>query len=159
MVLLILPLQSQEVVWRGHGMNRQAMFVGFSAFGFTPAPNPMAQRYPADDEACLCSASAAVSGKAELSGKEISLLEKLLQWPAASLFPALDISRLIILDEKMANLLASRAGPLELSPLGAYSTATSLCTMRSDIHTICPASALLKCSSAFISRQTQDIWK
>lgn len=65
-----------------------------------------------------CSAGAAASGKANIGSDEVALLEKLLRWPAASLFPALDVARLVCLDQQAAGLLASRAGPLELSPLG-----------------------------------------
>lgn len=65
-----------------------------------------------------CSAGAASSGKANIGSNEVALLEKLLRWPAASLFPALDITRLLVLDEQAASILASRAAPLELSPLG-----------------------------------------
>lgn len=65
-----------------------------------------------------CSANSSASGLADVANDQVDLLEKLLQWPAHSLFPALDILRLIVLDEQTALLLASRAGPLELSPLG-----------------------------------------
>lgn len=67
---------------------------------------------------CACSTGAAISGKANVGPDEWDLLERLLRWPAASLFPALDIARLLVLDDKTATRLAAKAGPLELSPLG-----------------------------------------
>lgn len=66
----------------------------------------------------VCSANAAASGHSSPSGEEVALLEKLLRWPAASLFPALDVTRLLLLHEPTAAHLAGRAGPLELSPIG-----------------------------------------
>lgn len=50
---------------------------------------------------------------------ELAVLAKLLQWPAAKLFPALDITRLAVLHAAASSYLSATAGPLELSPLGA----------------------------------------
>ncbi|KAK9809770.1 hypothetical protein WJX73_004494 [Symbiochloris irregularis] len=54
---------------------------------------------------------------------ELALLGKLLRWPAAHLFPALDITRLAILQPPVDAHLAASAGPLELSPLGSLGAA------------------------------------
>ena len=50
---------------------------------------------------------------------DVALVGKLLRWPAAQLFPALDIARLAVLHSSIAGPLAATAGPLELSPLGS----------------------------------------
>ena len=51
---------------------------------------------------------------------ELDVLGKLLQWPAARLFPALDIARLAMLHAHVDAHLAASAGPVELSPMGAF---------------------------------------
>ena len=70
-----------------------------------------------------CAASGASSSGRSASGailsqQDLSLLSRLLRWPAPHLFPSLDIARLAILDEHAAASLASTAGPLLLSPQG-----------------------------------------
>ncbi len=55
---------------------------------------------------------------AQLSEEESATLQRLLSWPAAYLFPALDISRMLVLSPSNAEDLAKSAGTFELSNLG-----------------------------------------
>lgn len=72
----------------------------------------------ADGGQVLCSAAAASTGSAAPGDAELELLGKLLRWPATALFPALDVTRMVVLHEPSAARLAADAGPLEMSPLG-----------------------------------------
>ena len=68
----------------------------------------------------LCrSIEATTSGaSAQLSEEEASTLKRLLSWPAAYLFPALDISRMLVLSPSNAEVLAKSAGTFELGNPG-----------------------------------------
>ena len=55
---------------------------------------------------------------AQLSEEEAAILKRLLSWPAAYLFPALDISRMLVLSPSNAEDLAKSAGTFELSNPG-----------------------------------------
>ncbi|CAL8462941.1 g2475 [Coccomyxa elongata] len=57
------------------------------------------------------------------SSEEDQVLEKLLRWPPACLFPALDIARLLALNGAVAQNLASSAGALGPSSSGGLGTA------------------------------------
>ncbi|KAL4433027.1 hypothetical protein ABPG77_006454 [Micractinium sp. CCAP 211/92] len=55
---------------------------------------------------------------------DLALLSKMLSWPPAQLFPALDLARLLILDRASAELLAAAAGaPSAESPAGSLGAA------------------------------------
>lgn len=49
-------------------------------------------------------------GTASFTDSEHALLTKLLQWPPAQLFPALDLARLLVMEPATAQLLSSTAG-------------------------------------------------
>ena len=55
---------------------------------------------------------------AQLSEEEVATLKRLLSWPSAYLFPALDISRMLVLSPSTAEDLAKSAGIFELSNPG-----------------------------------------
>ena len=69
-------------------------------------------------------AAVAPFGSTSPTQEELVLLGKLLRWPASALFPAVDITRLLVLHELFAARLAANAGPLELAPLGTASSCT-----------------------------------
>jgi len=78
--------------------------------------------------ACLyCNCRAVVStssgNAAPLSKEEGHFLHKLLSWPANYLFPALDISRMLVLSQSAADALAASAGGFEQSQLGSCRSA------------------------------------
>lgn len=54
-------------------------------------------------------ASMASGGRAQLSTADLVLLTRMLSWPATSLFPALDVARLVVLDSTAAATLAADA--------------------------------------------------
>ena len=62
---------------------------------------------------------------------DLHLLKKLLRWPAAKLFPGLDVARLMALQPAGQADLAADAGAIELSPLG---TLLSSATMRPHLQ-------------------------
>lgn len=61
-------------------------------------------------DALLAKAAAAASGSAGLSAAESALLSRLLRWPAGQLFPALDVVRLLALNQAAAGQLAAMLG-------------------------------------------------
>ena len=61
------------------------------------------------------------SSEGSFSSGDLQLLKKLLRWPAAQLFPSLDLARLVALQPDGQASLAADAGPFELSPLGPIS--------------------------------------
>ena len=65
------------------------------------------------------SIEATTTGASEQLGEEeATALKRLLSWPAAYLFPALDISRMLVLSPSNAEDLAKSAGTFELSSPG-----------------------------------------
>ncbi|KAI3428691.1 hypothetical protein D9Q98_007514 [Chlorella vulgaris] len=58
--------------------------------------------------------AASSSGGPPLPDAELALLTKLLSWPAAQLFPALDLTRLLVLDRAVAAQLAAAAAPAQV---------------------------------------------
>jgi hypothetical protein len=76
---------------------------------------------PATINSCLppfaprrAAAAASSSGGPPLLDAELALLTKLLSWPAAQLFPALDLTRLLVLDRAVAAQLAAAAAPAQV---------------------------------------------
>ncbi|PRW44412.1 phospholipase A-2-activating [Chlorella sorokiniana] len=65
-------------------------------------------------DALLSRAAAAPSssGSGCLADADAAVLSKMLSWPAAQLFPALDLARLLVLHRAAAEQLAGAAGPL-----------------------------------------------
>lgn len=57
--------------------------------------------------------AAASSSSPQLSSQDYQLVSTLLQWPAAQLFPALDIARLVVLTSQGAQQLAGTSSPSE----------------------------------------------
>ena len=66
----------------------------------------------------LC-ADRAGQGGSVFTQDDLRVLKKLLRWPAAQLFPGLDLARLVVLQPAGQQALAADAGPIEISPLGA----------------------------------------
>lgn len=62
---------------------------------------------------CKCRAAAAAgsSGSGALPDADLATLSKMLSWPAAQLFPALDLARLLVLDRAAGGQLVAAAGP------------------------------------------------
>jgi hypothetical protein len=60
----------------------------------------------------------AASSSGSLAGEAIDVLGKLARWPAADLFPVLDIFRLLVLNAGHARLLSMDAGELEVCNAG-----------------------------------------
>ena len=58
------------------------------------------------------------SSQGSFSSGDLHLLKKLLRWPAAQLFPSLDLARLVALQPDGQASLAADAGPIEISPSG-----------------------------------------
>ena len=58
------------------------------------------------------------AGGSAFTPEDLKLLKKLLRWPAAQLFPGLDLARLVVLQPAGQASLAAEAGPIEVSPLG-----------------------------------------
>jgi hypothetical protein len=58
-------------------------------------------------------AAAPHSAEGALSAAEADTLAKMLRWPAPSLFPALDIARMLALNEAAAKQLAASIGAFE----------------------------------------------
>ncbi len=68
---------------------------------------------------CRAAQAPSTSG-AGATQDDLALLSKMLSWPPAQLFPALDLARLLILDRASAELLAAAAGaPSAESPAGS----------------------------------------
>ena len=110
-------------------------------FLYLSASEPCSRNY-AGGRSMQCTAAGSSSQAQEasrpsLSQEDLSLLSRLLRWPAPHLFPALDIARLAILEEQAAVSIASTAGPLLLSPQGIWKC--FLCFMGPS----CPALLLL----------------
>ena len=59
-------------------------------------------------------------GAASFTDSNHAVLTKLLQWPAAQLFPALDLARLLVLEHAAAQQLASGAGSIRDMPDSAH---------------------------------------
>lgn len=71
-----------------------------------------------------CRAAAAPSSSGGLADAEAAVLSKMLSWPAAQLFPALDLARLLVLHRSAAEQLATAAGPLAAdAPCGGLGAA------------------------------------
>ncbi|PSC75649.1 phospholipase A-2-activating [Micractinium conductrix] len=72
-------------------------------------------------DSLLGAAAAAPSGgggAATVSDADMAVLGKMLSWPAAQLFPALDIARLLVLERGAADRLAAAAGQLAAAGSG-----------------------------------------
>ena len=67
---------------------------------------------------CRSIEATTTGASAQLSEEESATLKRLLTWPAAYLFPALDISRMLVLSPSSAEDLAKSAGTFELSNPG-----------------------------------------
>jgi len=68
----------------------------------------------------------------KFSGGDIALLRKLLTWPAACIYPALDIARLAALTSSGAAQLAADAGHVVISPGGALGNAVGRALVGAD---------------------------
>lgn len=59
-----------------------------------------------------------------MADADLALLSKMLSWPPAQLFPALDVARLLVLERDAAERLAAAAGvPSAESPAGSLGAA------------------------------------
>jgi len=72
---------------------------------------------------CHRAAAAGGSQSPTAPSDQLALLAKLLRWPAAALFPALDLARLLALDAAFAPAIAQDAG-------SAASPGTLFCSAR-----------------------------
>ena len=77
-----------------------------------------------------CRAAAVPSGGGGWQAGDSELLGKMLSWPPAQLFPALDLARLAVLDRSAAEQLAAAAGPVAAdAPRGGLGAAlAAACT-------------------------------
>ena len=105
----------------------------------------------------VAGASAPASPAGALSGEEAEALQKLLRWPPASLFPALDIARLAALNEAAAAQLAQRMGALDAAAAGGEpQSAFCLCQQPENMGK-CTAWVVQQCRCVGMSRPEQGI--
>lgn len=90
------------------------------------------------ESACLFRAVEAARNPNSVAGmpnsEEAQVLQKLLRWPPACLFPALDIARLLALNGAVAQSLASTAGALSPSSSGLSHLGLPKLTMQSTVQ-------------------------
>ncbi|KAL4428166.1 hypothetical protein ABPG75_002255 [Micractinium tetrahymenae] len=93
-------------------------------------------------------AQAPNSSGAGATGADLALLCKMLSWPPAQLFPALDLARLLVLDRSAAEQLAAAAGsPSAESPPGSLGAALAAACAEPALPAAQQTAARLACNA------------
>lgn len=102
---------------------------------------------PHPDAVCRAAAAPSSSGGG-LTDADAAVLSKMLSWPAAQLFPALDLARLLVLHRSAAEQLAAAAGPLAAdAPRGGLGAAiAAACAGEPPVPTAQQTAVRLACN-------------